>query len=699
MNQSASKTPNKLINEKSPYLLQHAYNPVDWYPWSDKAFAKAKKENKPIFLSIGYSTCHWCHVMERESFEDAEVAKVMNDSFISIKVDREERPDIDNIYMRVCQIVTGRGGWPLTIVMTPDKEPFFAGTYFSKETKYGRPGIIDLLTQLNEIWTTRQSDITKAVNEILEHLKSKSESGDTVSLDKSLLDKAFQDLQHQFDNEHGGFGNSPKFPIPHNLMFLLRYAAATGSEEAQVIVNKTLTEMRNGGIYDHVGLGFHRYSTDRHWLLPHFEKMLYDQALLAMAYTEAFQMNKNNLFKETALQIFEYVLRDMTSPEGGFYSAEDADSEGVEGKFYTWSKDEINKLLSHEEAELFIEVYNIANDGNFKDESTRTLSGVNIPHLTKSTSEIAETKNIPHEELIKQLNTIREKLFNTRDKRIHPLKDDKILTDWNGLMMAALAKASRVFDNEKLLSSAKKASNFIYDKMLTANNQLLHRYKDSSAEINANAEDYAFLTWGMLELYETTFDTKYLEQAIQLTDIFIKHFWDSNAGGFYFTSDYSEKLLIRSKEIYDGAIPSANSVALSNLIRLSRITGETKYDEYTDKLVKAFSKEISRMPSVYTQFLSGFGLIVGDSFEVVIVGHRDSPETKQIIVGLNNYFTPNKVCIFIPADDANNSIRTLAPYTENYEMINGKTTVYVCRNHQCNLPTNDIDEVLKQLQE
>ncbi len=437
---------NKLINEKSPYLLQHANNPVNWFPWSNEAFEKAKLEDKPIFLSIGYSTCHWCHVMEKESFEDEQVAKLMNDTFISIKVDREERPDIDGIYMSVCQMVTGAGGWPLTIVMTPDKKPFFAGTYFPKYNRFNRIGMMELIPKLKSVWVNQKEEILKSADDIALSLNRQNFFSDSTEIDASILDKTYNDLSNRYDKTSGGFGSAPKFPSPHNLLFLLRYWKRKNEPNALKMVEKTLTEMRYGGIYDHIGFGFARYSTDQNWLVPHFEKMLYDQAMLVLAYTEVYLVTKNDFYKKTAEEILEYVLRDMTHSDGGFYSAEDADSEGEEGKFYLWDADELRNVLDKDESDFAIKVFNVADDGNWIDESKGMMPGTNILHLKESIKNLAADFNLSENEFANKLELIRDKLFKYREKRIHPYKDDKILTDWNGLMISALARASQAFN-------------------------------------------------------------------------------------------------------------------------------------------------------------------------------------------------------------------------------------------------------------
>ncbi len=694
---SEHKYTNKLINEKSPYLQQHAHNPVNWYPWSEEAFEKARKENKPIFLSIGYSTCHWCHVMEHESFEDTTVARLMNEVFISIKVDREERPDIDNIYMTVCQIMTGSGGWPLTIIMTPDKKPFFAGTYFPKESKYGRIGMIDLIQRIRTAWNEKHSDVIKSADQITAYLHQTTKTETPEELTENIFDETFNDFENRFDEQYGGFGTRPKFPSPHNLLFLLRYWDKTKNEKALGMVTKTLTEMAKGGIYDHIGYGFHRYSTDEKWFLPHFEKMLYDQALLALAYTEAFQATKNNDFKKTAIEIFEYVLRDMKDRQGGFYSAEDADSENEEGKFYVWSANEIDKLLPKKDAKIFKTYYGITPEGNYYEEASRAPTGKNILHISTSLDELSKKTQTSIEKLEKIISNSKKKLFEYREKRIHPYKDTKILTDWNGLMIAALAKGARTLNKPELLPYAKNASEFILSN-LRRNGKLLHRFKDGEAKIPGNLDDYAFFTWGLLELYESTFEPKFLQQAINLTETQIEDFWDEKDGGFFFTSESAEQLLIRTKELYDGAVPSGNSVSLLNLLRLSKLTANTKFEEHAYKLGKTFAGKVKKSPVAYTQFLSAQIFAFGPSFEIVIVGNPADENTKAILSELNKLYIPNKVVLLVPAGN-NKEIINLAPFTKDYSEINNAPTIYVCRNFVCSLPTNNIDEMKKLLEE
>ncbi|MFX1374434.1 MAG: thioredoxin domain-containing protein [Promethearchaeota archaeon] len=678
---------NHLSEEKSPYLLQHANNPVDWYPWREEAFNKAKEENKPIFLSIGYSTCHWCHVMAHESFEDEEVAELMNKVFISIKVDREERPDIDKVYMTVCQMMTGSGGWPLTIIMTPKKKPFFAGTYFPKQTRYGRIGLIDLIKRIENLWINERKELLDSANKITFSLQNIDQESHGDKFSEETLRKAYRQLSIQFDSKNGGFGDRPKFPTPHNLIFLLRYWKRTGDNNALEMVESTLKSMRKGGIFDHIGFGFHRYSTDSIWLVPHFEKMLYDQALIAIAYIEAYQATKKSLYKKTAQEIFSYVIRDMLSPEGGFYSAEDADSEGEEGKFYVWSKKELKEVLEDDELDLYVDLFNVNESGNYLEEGSRQKTGKNILHL----------KNFTKEEISDKLEAIRLKIFNVRENRIRPQKDDKILTDWNGLMVAALAKGAVAFQEEKYIYYAKKTVNFIISNLIASNDRLFHRYRDGLSEINGYLTDYTFLIWGLLELYEATFDIFYLKTALTLHKIQLEEFWDDIIGGFYFTSENSETILARQKEIYDGAIPSGNSIATLNLLRLSYITGDVELEEKADKLIRVFSEKIKSNPLAYTQFLVAIDFILGPSYSLVISGKPNKNETKEFMNLINSEYLPNKVLMLRNMEQEIPDIDDYSNFVEFFYEYNDKTTAYVCINKTCKSPTNSIGKTLEYL--
>jgi uncharacterized protein YyaL (SSP411 family) len=680
------RKPNRLINEKSPYLLQHAYNPVDWYPWCDEAFERAKIEDKPIFLSIGYSTCHWCHVMEKESFEDEEVAKILNENFIPIKVDREERPDIDTVYMTICQAMTGHGGWPLTIIMTPDKKPFFAGTYIPKHSRYGRIGLIELLQKVVEIWKENKDKVISLAEQITSEIKEaleKVEKGNII--DETIFTLAYKELEENFDPEYGGFGEAPKFPTPHNLMFLLRYWKRTGNAKAIDMVEQTLKGMWLGGIYDQIGFGFHRYSTDRKWLVPHFEKMLYDQALISLACIETYQATGKEKYAVLCSEVFSYVIDNLTNTDGGFFSAEDADSEGEEGKFYLWEYSELEKILNQSELNFVIENFNIRKDGNYIDELKRSRTGKNIFHLS---SELEGEKR-------KIWESIRLKLLKHRNNRIRPLKDDKILADWNGLTISSLAKGYLTFGVEDYIQIAEKSANFILKNMLTNDGKLLHRFRDGEAKINGHLDDYAFLAWGLIELYEATFKTNYLKKAIELTNKMIELFWDENNGGFFLSEN--EDVLFKQKEIYDGAIPSGNSVALLVLIKLSKITGRSDLNELTYKLVETFSGTVSKHPSAYTFFLSAFDFLIGPSFEIIIVG-KSSDDISKIQKLLNSKFIPNKILLYKPTD-REDEINLIAPFLTHYKEIDGKTTIYICTNYECKQPVTSVEEMMRLIDE
>jgi uncharacterized protein YyaL (SSP411 family) len=695
--------PNKLISEKSPYLLQHAHNPVDWYPWGAEAFERAEQENKPIFLSIGYSTCHWCHVMEKESFEDPEVARLMNETFVCIKVDREERPDIDNTYMTVCQMMIGSGGWPLTVIMTPDKKPFFATTYIPKETRFGRIGMKEIVPSIKTLWKEKRNELLTSAEQIagaLEQMGSEVQGTLGSKLGADTLKQAYDQLSRSFDAQYGGFGTAPKFPTPHNLMLLLRSWKRTGDERALGMVEKTLQAMRLGGIYDHVGFGFHRYSTDNRWLLPHFEKMLYDQALLAMAYIEGYQATGGKaVYAQTAREIFSYVLRDMTSPEGGFYSAEDADSEGKEGTFYLWSVEEMGVILSPEEAALITRVFNMKENGNFAEEATGKGTGQNILFLESPVADIASALAIPLDELAQRLEKARTKLFEVRAKREHPHKDDKILADVNGLMIAALAKAAQVFDEPLYADAARRSADFILKRMVDAKGRLYHRYRDGEAAISGFLDDYAFLTWGLIELYETTFEPGYLERALDFNALMLKWFWDGERGGFYFTAADADRVLVRKKEIYDGAVPSGNAVAMLNLLRLARLTSHPEYEEKAAAISRAFSDVVAPSPAVYTQLMIALDLACGPSYEVVIVGEQQAEDTKAMVGALRTAFVPNKVVIFRPAEQEAPEIIRLAGFTKDLTPLNNKATAYVCKTFRCELPTTDVHQMLAMLKD
>jgi uncharacterized protein len=697
MGKASADKQNRLAMEKSPYLLQHSSNPIDWYPWGPEAFEKAQRENKPIFLSIGYSTCHWCHVMAHESFEDEMVAQLINEAFVSIKVDREERPDIDAFYMNVCQYMTGSGGWPLSIIMTPQKQPFYSATYIPKETRFGRTGLVDLIPRLLEVWRTQQREVLKSANQLsinLYQLSQPSLAGREAG--EAELYLAFKELAGRFDFKYGGFGSAPKFPTPHQLTFLLRYWKRTGNSDALKMVEKTLQALRSGGIYDQIGFGFHRYSTDPFWLVPHFEKMLYDQALLAVNYLEAFQATRKPEYAATAREIYTYVLRDMTAPGGGFYSAEDADSEGREGKFYLWSYDEIRQKLSPGESELCRKFFNLKENGNFVDEVSVEKSNNNILHLSLTREEIADELALSIPQLQERVNSITAKLLAERNLRVRPAKDDKIMVDWNGLMIASLARGARILNDANYAASAQHAADFIIKNMLSCDGKLLHRFRDGEAAIQAFVDDYAFFIYGLLELFETTFDAEYLKTALLLNKYLLKHFWDNLNGGFYFSSDDSEQFELRRKEIYDGALPSGNSVAMFNLLRLGRLTASPELEQKAAQIGRAFS-QVVKSPSNYTQLLVAVDFAVGPSYEVVIKGYSKAQDTSNMLRVVNREFIPNKVLLFVPIEINSPEIISIAPYTKELSIIDNKATAYVCHNYQCQLPTTDVAIILRLL--
>jgi hypothetical protein len=684
---------NRLGREKSPYLLQHADNPVDWFPWGADAFEKARQEDKPIFLSIGYSTCHWCHVMERESFEDQEVADYLNAYFVSIKVDREERPDIDSIYMRACQMLTGGGGWPLTIVMTPDKQPFFAGTYFPKTQRGQRPGLLDILQWVMQVWTNDREDLVNSASKITSQLQKDAETFFGEDLTPKILHAAYLELKNRFDVENGGFGTAPKFPSPHNLLFLLRYSCFYEAPDADEMVLKTLAKMRSGGIFDHLGFGFHRYSTDAGWLLPHFEKMLYDQAMILMAYAEAYHKTKNKVFLSVIEEIFTYLTRDMQSLEGVFYSAEDADSEGIEGKFYLWEKAEIDALLG-DNAPFFCAVYNIAADGNFTDPVTGKKDDENILHTKSNISTLTEEFKLDPAGIATKLRECRDILFAAREKRIRPLRDDKVVTDWNGLMIAALAYAGNVTNTPSYIQAAESAMQFILDRMLIDEQRLCHHYREGEAAIDGTLEDYAFVIWGLLELYEATFKNSYLLRAIGFTEHVIGHFCDTLTGGFYFTADYSEELITRQKEVYDGAIPSGNSVMLTNLIRLGRLTSKSTYLDEAGMIIRAFSDTVKQAPSAFSYFLNGVMLSLGQFHEVVVLADRENVNTKRSLRELTTLYQPNLTILLRGFVDDAQLLDTIAPHTKEMKPLQDSPTFFVCENFECKAPVTDIEHAI-----
>ena len=676
---------NHLKGQKSPYLLQHATNPVDWFPWGDEAFAKARREEKLIFLSIGYSTCHWCHVMESESFRDPEVAALMNEVFVSIIVDREERPDLDEQFLSVSQMLSGTGGWPLTIIMTPDGKPFYAATYLPRDSAYGRLGMRELVPKVRDLWKTRHADVVHSAEMIAAGVGKLAEPQfGGFSQNANVVDRATKGIVGMFDATNGGFGSAPKFPRPSICFFLLRSWLKSGEPLTLRMVEQTLQSMRNGGIYDQLGFGFHRYATDAAWRVPHFEKMLYDQALGSLAYTEAWQATGKDFYRRTADEIFTYVLRDLALPEGGFASAEDADSQGSEGKFYLWSAAEIRSVLGEAAFSAFSRRYHVSDAGNL-DSPDGSKTGENILH--RSPTDVAP------------IGELEKKLLAARNLRVRPFRDDKVLADWNGLMIAALAHAGAAFDNPGYISAAKKAASFILARMRGPGGTLLHRYRGGEAAIPAFADDYAFLSWGMLELYEATFDAIYLKQSLQLIDGLVARFWDPVAGGFFQTAQGGKEAIARKKPLEDGVLPSANSVALLLLLKLNRITGNVEYEKKAEAISRLYPAEIGPVGISFGFFLSAIDFSIGPSFEVVVAGDPEAEDTLAMVRILRRKFLPNAVIIFRPSNASTPAIVQLAPFTESQLPVNGRATAYVCQDFACKLPTNDIATMLSQLEE
>lgn len=623
--------------------------------------------------------------MERESFEDQEVADLLNQYYISIKVDREERPDIDHIYMNVCQALTGHGGWPLTILMTPDKKPFYAGTYFPKNDRMGIPGIMTLLQKAANAWNNNKSKLIESGDKILSAVNiNQKTSGDFDA--EEIIQSAYSDFKYEFDDTYGGFGKAPKFPTPHNLYFLLRYWYTHKDQQALEMVEKTLDAMQNGGIYDHIGFGFSRYSTDRKWLVPHFEKMLYDNSLLAIAYLETYQAAKKEKYADIARQIFTYVLRDMTSPEGGFYSAEDADSEGVEGKFYVWTSDEVKHVLGERDGEWFCKYYDINNDGNFE--------GYSIPNLIKwSRTKADQSIQNSESEFVEKC---RKRLFEYREKRIHPYKDDKILTSWNGLMIAAMACGGRILGENKYTEAAEKAAEFIFANLVRNDGRLMARFRDGEAAYPAYADDYAFLIWGLIELYETTHKPAYLTKALELNNDLVKLFRDAENGGLFLYGIDSEQLIMRPKEIYDGATPSGNSVSTLNFIRLARLTGRSDLEELAQNQFAAFGKTIGQFPRGYTYMLSAILYTTSKSQEIVIAGNTENRrEAGEFLKAIREDYRPFTLTVYY--SDEFKDIEKIIQFIESYKPVNNKTAAYVCENFTCRQPATGIDELHEML--
>lgn len=680
------KYTNSLIHEQSPYLLQHSHNPVNWRAWNDESFAIAERDDKPIFLSIGYATCHWCHVMESESFEDEEVAGILNNKFVSIKLDREERPDIDAVYMEVCQAMTGHGGWPLTILMMPDKKPFFAGTYFPKRSNFGRAGIIDILERISSLWEDNREKIEESSSYIFNSLQEKSQQDFYAELSPDILSKTVDVFASNFDSSFGGFRQKPKFPCPHQLCFLMRMYRRTGDVSILEMVVTTLNGMSKGGIWDHIGYGFHRYSTDEEWLLPHFEKMLYDQAWLAIAYTEAFQLTKDNNFRSIAENILKYVTEKMTAPSGAFYSAEDADSEGKEGKFYVWHIKEILESLTKEDADLFIDMYDIENNGNFRDEASGGKTGENIPHLKISIEEYAVKNNISVELLQKKLETIRAILHNKRNQRVHPFLDDKILADWNGMMIAAFAKAAAAFQVHAYNNCAETAWKYIQTKMVNENGRLLHRSRNNETAIPAFLDDYSGLAFGLFELYQSTGNIEYLNESRRLTEEAKVLFEDENGGFFQSEILNNATPFSTQKQVYDGATPSGNSMMVYNLMRLGTLLQRNDFFESGLKAIYSFGKQIEQYSIGFAWMLIALEFFNGARQEIIVLGDKGNLFIAEVSKRLQKEFLPSSVIIY--ADSTFVYSKFISEFTQKHD----KPSILVCENYHCKLPITTTEQ-------
>ena len=672
---------NNLIHETSPYLLQHAHNPVDWYGWNDEALKKAKDENKPIFLSIGYSSCHWCHVMAHESFENDEVAKFMNENFVNIKVDREERPDIDDIYQKVCQIATGQGGWPLSIFLTPDQKPFYVGTYFPVLDSYGRPGFGSICRQLSQAWKEKPKDIEKSADNFLDALNKTEKITVPSKLERAILDEAAMNLFQLGDSTYGGFGSAPKFPNAANVSFLFRYAKMSGLSKFTEFGLKTLKKMANGGIFDQIGGGFHRYSTDAKWLVPHFEKMLYDNALIPVNYAEAYQITKDPFYLDVLRKTLDFVLREMTSPEGGFYSAYDADSEGIEGKFYVWKKSEIREILG-DDADIFCLFYDVTDGGNWE--------GNNILCNNLNISTVAFNFGTTEEKVKEILQTCSKKLLDVRSKRVAPGLDDKILVSWNSLMITAFAKGYRVTNDSRYLDAAKDCISFIENNLFSGD-KLLRTYKNKTAKIDGYLEDYSYFVNCLLDVFEIDPDPKYLKLALKLGHHLVDHFWDSENNSFFMTSDNHEKLIIRPKSNYDLSLPSGNSVSAFVMLRLYHFSQEQQFLEITTKILESQAQMAAENPFGFGYLLNTISIYLEKPVEITIINTENSQLCNSVILE----YLPNSIIVTVQSSD---QLSALSEYPffagKSFEE---KTSAFVCKNFTCSLPLHTIDEINAQL--
>jgi uncharacterized protein YyaL (SSP411 family) len=672
--------PNRLINETSPYLLQHAHNPVDWYPWGPEAFARASAEDKPIFLSIGYSACHWCHVMESESFQDQDIARMMNHNFVSIKVDREERPDVDSIYMQAVQAQTGRGGWPMTVFMTPDAKPFFSGTYFPPEDGHGLPGFPRVLQAIAQAYKDSRDDLIQSAEQLVAHMRSGIlTTGEQEPLTNDILSGAYQGMASQFDEEHGGLGTAPKFPQAMAHELLLLHHARTGNAETLEMVETSLQHMARGGIYDQLGGGFHRYSTDQFWLVPHFEKMLYDNALLSRLYLHAYQVTGNPEYRRIVEETLDYVLREMTAPAYGFYSTQDADSEGEEGRFFVWTTAEIEAALGKDDSAMFCLYYGVTLEGNF--------DGRNILYVPRETGEVAQEVGVGEDELDVSIQKAREQLMMHRQKRIAPDRDEKVLTAWNGLMLRSFSEAAATLHREDYRAAAIANASFLLDTMRSPDGRLLRTYKDGSARLKGYLEDYAFLIDGLLALHEATLDLRWLREARSLADRMIDLFWDDTEQAFYDTGRDHEELIIRPRDVFDNATPSGGSVAADVLLRLSILTDNSDYSRRATATLRSLRPVMLQAPAGFGHWLCALDFHLSTPKEIVIVGPQDNPVTQALLDQVHHRYIPNKVVTGYDPSDTEDVDDM--PLLEDKKTITGQPAAYVCHNYVCLLPATE----------
>ena len=685
MQESPTHT-NRLIHETSPYLLQHAHNPVDWYPWGEEALERAKREQKPILLSIGYSACHWCHVMERESFENEEIATIMNDLFVNIKVDREERPDLDEIYMNAVQVLTRHGGWPMTVFLTPDLKPFYGGTYYPPSDRYGRPGFPKVMYAVAEAFNEKNEQVLEQADQLTVQLNQMSNLVDPHEheLTEDLMTQAFQHYRSQFDSQYGGFGNAPKFPPSMGLPFLLRYWHHSGNANALAMVELTLHKMARGGLYDQLGGGFHRYSTDAHWLAPHFEKMLYDNAQLVVAYFEACQATQNPFYCDIATETLDYVLREMYDVEkGGFYSTQDADSEGVEGKFFVWEPSDVEDIIGEKNAEIFCEYYDITPQGNFE--------GENILHVLTPSDIFARKLRMEQDELEALLTDGKRKLFEEREKRIKPGLDDKILTSWNGIMIRGMAMGYQLTGKPEYLSACEKSAEFVLTTLSQNNGLLFRTYREGKSHLNAYLEDYSYFIAGLIALYEASFEPKWLSEAERLAHLMIDQFGDDAGDGFFFTGKAHESLIVQSKSAYDGATPSGASMAIHSLFRLAKHLDNPEFHDKGLETLKLYFHQLEVMPSGSGQLLCELAFLLSTPKEIAIIGKKEDPKTDAMLAALHSMYVPNKIVALSEPNDA------VLPLLANKVQIDDSTTAYVCENYVCQAPTTDVEEFVEML--